>query len=95
MSKRTRRNEASRNHADNNNQLWDDQEVQLLMELWTPNAEELKDLAEMLGRTVESCRQKYYTETHKDTIVPAHVKESIKTLSQWSKGYTSLDDMGY
>lgn len=93
--KRTRRNEESRNHADKNNELWSEEEVQLLTELWTPNAEELKELAEMLGRTVESCRQKYYLVTRRESIVPAQVTKSVQQLSQWSKGYTSLEDMGY
>lgn len=78
-------NEQSRNEADNFRELWSSTEVELLEESWGKAT--LEDIAAALGRTVEACRQKHY-----DLRKTAEV---VAPISQWSRGFTSLADMGY
>lgn len=54
-------NEASRQHAGHHSEPWSATELELLAE-WDGSSEtDLADLAELLGRTIEACRQKFYT----------------------------------
>ena len=53
-------NEASRNEAVHDREPWLDYEDDLLI-TWTGNEEELRVAASLLGRTVEACRQRFYT----------------------------------
>jgi len=96
---RTERNDESRARADQHQQPWSENELELLLEIWDegiPSIEDQIALAELLGRTVEACRQKLYeTRKHGVTVVPDHVKTSLKRLDRWSKGFTSLEDMGF
>lgn len=53
-------NDKSRTGAEHHSEPWEGYEQELLME-WDGTEGQLLDLAEMLGRTVEACRQRYYT----------------------------------
>lgn len=89
---RAPRNEVSRNSATKHKELWSEPEVETLTTLWDPS--ELETLAEMLGRTVEACRQKFYELQQQGETRKAAVK-AVKAVDKWSKGFTSLEDMGY
>jgi hypothetical protein len=56
---RKERNEASRNKAGHYAEPWLGWELDLLMQ-WDGTEAELEDLAELLGRTIEACRQHFY-----------------------------------
>lgn len=57
---RQRANDASRNQADHHTEPWADAELEVLR-MWNGHADsELDALAEVLGRTREACRQKFY-----------------------------------
>lgn len=84
-------NEKSKAAADHDKELWSGDEVDLLME--GANEEDLVALAELLGRTVEACRQKRYEVKRGELKQVAEKK--VERLDKWSRGFTSLDDMGY
>lgn len=81
-------NEKSRDDAENYQERWSEDEVQRLEENWS--IEGLEALAAQLGRTVEACRQKHY-----DLNRVRDIKKSSAPLSAWTRGFTSLDEMGY
>lgn len=56
---RKARNENSLGGAEHHREAWLDYELELLME-WDHSEEGLAELAELLGRTIEACRQRYY-----------------------------------
>jgi hypothetical protein len=85
-------NEKSRNEAVANAERWSQVEVETLETLWTTDEEDLVALAALLGRTVESCRQKHYELAKQPERV---VAEKLKTVDKWTKGFTSLESMGY
>jgi hypothetical protein len=64
------RNEQSRNAADYHRQPWTEYEDQLLQDLWTAThtEEELAEIAEALGRTIEACRQRYFVVRRAETV---------------------------
>jgi hypothetical protein len=58
-SERQTANEVSRNTAEHHREAWSQTELEVLS-LWDHTEETLADLAELLGRTIEACRQRYY-----------------------------------
>lgn len=58
-SERAHRNDESRNSAEHHREAWEHFEIDLLLG-WDGTEAELADVSEMLGRTIEACRQEYY-----------------------------------
>lgn len=56
---RLRRNDESRARAKKHRELWSQDEIDVLM-LWDRSDSELTAVAEMLERTREACRERYY-----------------------------------
>jgi hypothetical protein len=56
---RKAQNEASRNRAENFREEWTATEHEVVL-LWDGTEDTLTELAEMLGRTREACRQRFY-----------------------------------
>lgn len=83
-------NEESRNKAEHHEQPWAEEEVVFLEENWSNDEEDLIALAELLGRTVEACRQKHYT-IGKRMIERARRAENA--LDRWTRGFTSIEEM--
>ena len=83
-------NEASRTAAEHHFEIWEAYEIELLLEGWGETT--IPEIAELLGRTIEACRQKYYELRQGKTR--AKQAKSTKN-SAWDKGWTSLDDMGF
>ena len=85
-------NDESRAKAEHHQELWGEWEVELLEEGWgegTATAE----IAELLGRTIEACRQKHY-ELGQQAIRTQRTKQAKSSRnSQWDKGWTSLEDL--
>lgn len=90
---RKERNERSRNKADQHKQIWDENEIEMLLEFWGDPEVTIEQLAEELGRTVEACRQRYYEWQRAQTL--AEAKKQVKQVDAWTKGFTSLEDMGF
>jgi hypothetical protein len=88
--KRYERNELSRNKADQHQQRWDENELEILVEFWGDPEVTIEQIAAELGRTVEACRQRYYEFQRGQAA-----SEKIKQVNQWTKGFTSLEDMGF
>lgn len=97
-------NDESLGGAENYKQQWTADEVEVLISCWTTEPEGLKTLAEQLGRTVEACRQRYYTHQQGKATTPAQQREErakreaeerLAQVNTWSKGFTSLDAMGF
>lgn len=85
-------NDASRNKAEHHNEIWEAWEIELLEEGWGEGTA-VPEIAELLGRTIEACRQKHYElgQTKIRTQRTKHAKSARN--SQWDKGWTSLEDM--
>lgn len=82
-------NERSRGDAENYQEIWDETSVEYLEEHWS--IDRLEELAVRLGRTVEACRQKHYD---LNRVRPA-ARRAAATLTKWTRGFTSIDEMGY
>lgn len=91
--KRRERNDRSRNEAKHNAERWTEAEVEVLQSEWTTVTQDLEALASLLGRTVEACRQKHYELNRSPEQVAA--EEKLNRVGAWTKGFTSLEDMGY
>ena len=86
-------NELSRDTAEQHREIWEDHELELLEEGWSETA--LPEIAELLGRTIEACRQKHYEIQHRQTRSGRTKRAKAHHNSQWDRGWTSLEDMGY
>ncbi len=85
-------NEASRTTADAHREIWEAHEVELLEEGWAADEATLPEIAELLGRTIEACRQKHYDLR---TAKQRTTQRKSQNNSKWDRGWTSLEDMGY
>lgn len=93
----TRRNEndESRTYAERHREAWEPHELELLEEGWSEDETTLPEIAELLGRTIEACRQRHY-EIRQGKIREYRTKQRKSTTNaRWDKGWTSLEDMGY
>jgi hypothetical protein len=79
------RNEASRDAAANNRDGWTQDELELLI-TWDRSEEELTTMGEILGRTREACRVKYYLAIGADnvTVMPRQRTDPTPVYSNWS-----------
>lgn len=86
-------NEQSRLTAEAHREIWESWEVELLEEGWGETT--LPEIAELLGRTIEACRQRHYEiKTQAERSGRTKRAKSINN-SQWDRGWTSLEDMGF
>ena len=58
---RLRRNDESRRNATHHTMPWCSDELEVLL-MWDKSEPELIAIAELLGRTIEACRQRWYEE---------------------------------
>lgn len=94
-AERQRANDESRIRAEHHATIWEAHEIELLEEGWEVDETTLPEIAELLGRTIEACRQKHY-ELRQRREVSQRTKQAKSTKnSQWDKGWTSLEDMGF
>lgn len=77
---RLRRNDASRNRAQHHSEPWSPSELEQLTEYWDGTEETLEDIAEILGRTIEACRQRYY-EVRRGEVHVTHIVE-VRTTTE-------------
>lgn len=86
---RTERNEASRDTAGRYQDAWNDDDIAFLRENF--GTMDKVALAQHLGRTVEACRQRFYTkaETAPSIRVPAKQTPGQRA---WAQGVTSFGE---
>ena len=88
-------NEQSKTAAEHHGEIWEQHELELLEEAWEDDESTLPEVAELLGRTIEACREKHYT-IRRGAIKSYRTKQAKSTKnSQWDRGWTSLEDMGF
>jgi hypothetical protein len=78
---RKQRNHESRATANRDSQPWSADELEWL-EAWDGSSEMLAELAELLGRTIEACREKF----HKSRKTVTVVKVTKQYRKQWMEG---------
>lgn len=88
-------NEASRTKATAHQEPWESFEVELLEEGWSNDEATLPEIAELLGRTIEACRQKHYELGRQAERTAADGRRKSANNSKWDRGWTTLDEMGY
>lgn len=94
-TKRQAVNDASRARAEHHTEIWEAHEVELLEEGWADDEATLPEIAELLGRTIEACRQKHYSLKEAAARDSRTKRAKSARNSQWDKGWTSMEDMGY
>lgn len=67
QEKRAVKNDESKKTAENYNEAWSGDELDELCKNWDGTDATLEVIAFVLGRTIESCRQRYYVHVHEDT----------------------------
>lgn len=92
-TKRQEANDASRARAEHHTEIWEAHEVELLEEGWSEA--DLPEIAELLGRTIEACRQKHYSLAEAASREGRTKRAKSAHNSQWDRGWTSMEDMGY
>ena len=90
---RRAQNEDSKVIAEHHVEIWEAHEIELLEEGWGETT--VPEIAALLGRTIEACRQKHYElQVARDRQQRTkHAK--AQRNSQWDKGWSSLEDMGF
>jgi len=94
-TKRQEANDASRVRAEHHAEVWEAHEVELLEEGWSADEATLPEIAELLGRTIEACRQKHYSLSEAAARDSRTKRAKSSHNSQWDRGWTSMEDMGY
>lgn len=95
-TERKRANELSRLTADAHGEIWEPYELELLEEGWVSNEATLPEIAELLGRTIEACRQKHSELARMSADATRRAKQAKSSKnSQWDRGWTSVEDMGF
>lgn len=88
-------NDLSRTKATAHQELWEEFEIELLEEGWSADEATLPEIAELLGRTIEACRQKHYDLRKARETAGRTARRKAHRNSQWDKGWTSSEDMGF
>lgn len=88
-------NELSRSKATAHHELWEEFEIELLEEGWEDDESTLPEVAELLGRTIEACRQKHYDLRKAQETRGREARRKSHHNSQWDRGWSSLEDMGF
>lgn len=87
-SLRTERNEASRQTAGRFKDAWSDDDVTFLRENFGVMSKE--ELAAALGRTVEACRQRFYTKADASDTMSVSATRQTPGQRAWARGVTSF-----
>jgi hypothetical protein len=84
-SERLRRNAESKETAEHDGEPWSSEELEQLIGYWDGTEETLAEIAELLGRTIEACRQRFYETQrigYRVTVV-----ETTTTVRGWLVGF--------
>lgn len=91
--KRLAKNAESKARAEQDGQPWGSEELELLA-LWDGTEKELADLAEILGRTIEACREKFYKSRRTGFTVTTTETRTHTTTTTY-RGWTEADGDGW
>ncbi len=84
-STRLQRNLESKAWAEHDGEPWSGDELDVLM-LWQGGEDELATLSELLGRTIEACRQRFY-EARRGHIRVRTTVTVTETVTGWLVGF--------
>lgn len=90
LSERLRRNAESKLQADHDGHPWTDEELAWLAS-WDGTEPYLAELAELLGRTIEACREAFYKRRRTGTW---HQVIDVRVTTTYS-GWTEADGDGW
>lgn len=86
-AERSRRNAESQQSATAHREPWSEAELEQLVEFWDGTEGTLEEIAELLGRTIEACRQRYYIAVKAEGQgTRTHVSVTVQTRG-WLIGY--------
>lgn len=80
---RQARNDESRNRAEHHAEPWTSEELEFLL-LWEGSEEDLAVIAELLGRTIEAARQRFYLGRRGHRVVEV---TQVTVIRGWLVGY--------
>lgn len=92
---RRQANDESRNKAEAHGEIWEAYEIELLEEGWSYDEATLPEIAELLGRTIEACRQKHYDIGRRQQQTTRVKQAKTHHNTAWDRGWSSLEDMGF
>jgi hypothetical protein len=85
-AERQARNEESKSWAEHDREPWSADEYEQLTEYWDGSEETLTEIARLLGRTIEACRERYYKLLKAEG--QGHVTIITRTVTRgWLIGY--------
>lgn len=85
--KRKTNNEKSKQSAEHDKEPWSAYEVEFLMTHFEPDDQVLAMVAELLGRTIEACRQKFYvTAKTGNSTMTVTTQTTTATYRGWMEG---------
>jgi len=95
MAKKDRleRNAASKAKAENDGQPWGSDELDVLR-MWDGSEGELAAVAELLGRTIEACRERFYKD-RRGYQVTRTTEVRITRTTEVYRGWMEGDDPGW
>lgn len=88
-SERLERNRDSRNRAEHFREPWSELEDEVLA-LWQGGESDLAELGEMLGRTIEACRERFYKNRRADQVT-----YTARVTRQTTAGRRAVSEMSY
>ena len=95
MSDRLRRNAESKLLADHDGEPWSDEELEWLAS-WDGTEPYLAELAELLGRTIEACREQFYKRRRTGSWVRVETTTTTTTTTRSTySGWTEADGDGW
>lgn len=79
---RLERNRQSQKYATNHSEVWTEHEIVLLFEEW--GVSPIEDIAAVLGRTIEACREKYH-KTSREGLQLASTRDKTRPYRGWTE----------
>jgi hypothetical protein len=89
---RKQRNAESKAKAENDNQPWGSEELEWL-QTWDGSEAYLAELGELLGRTIEGCRERFYKSKKNGWCVSTTTRTTPTTTTY--RGWTCADGDGW
>jgi hypothetical protein len=93
-SDRLSRNAASKAKAEHDGEPWSNEELDWLRS-WDGSAEYLEELAELLGRTIEACREQFYKDRRRGQTTRVTVTETTTRTVTVYRGWKEEDGDGW
>lgn len=92
-TERLRRNAESKAQAEHDREPWSSEELEWLA-TWDGTEGYLRELAELLGRTIEACRERFYKCRRAGTWTESTTTTTTTTTTTY-RGWTEADGDGW